>query len=428
MFSIKSDKRSKRYCDGKSRRNFLQVGALGVGGLTLGGLYRAEADAGLGSSEKAVINIHLAGGPSHQDTFDLKPEAAREFRGEFSPIQTNAPGMDICEHFPLLATSADKFAVVRSLTGSIADHSDYPTQTGFPRSDLQGIGGRPALGSVAARLLGSRRGAPPFIGYNGTYPGYLGAVYKPYRPQGGDLRLSKTMTAERMQSRSELLSSLDCLKREADNSGQMEALDSYTQRAVDVVTSGRVADAIDLGKEDAKIRERYGKDGNMFLTARRLVEAGVLFTCVYMESKGTGHWDSHGRIFPHLKNNLLPVLDRVYPALIQDLEERRLLDSTLVIVMGEMGRTPRVNVEAGRHHWPQCGFSLLTGGGVKQGHIYGKSDNHAGFPVEDKVSGGDIVATIYKLLGVDPQLHVPDLRGRPIHVAHGGRPVDGVIA
>ena len=225
MFSIWSGNPSGRYCDGFSRRNFLKLGALGVGGISLGDLFRAEAAAGTGSSHKAVINIHLSGGPSHQDTFDLKPEAAREFRGEFSPIHTNVPGFDICEHFPLLAQSADKYAIIRSLTGSISDHSDYPTQTGYPRSNLKGSGGRPSIGSVAAKLLGvSGKGAPPFVGYNGSYPGYLGSVYKPYQPQGaggfgglvlqpGDLRLSGAMTAQRLQSRTDLLSSLDGLRR-----------------------------------------------------------------------------------------------------------------------------------------------------------------------------------------------------------------------
>ena len=423
MFSIKSDKRSKRYCDGKSRRNFLQVGALGVGGLTLGGLYRAEANAGLGSSEKAVINIHLAGGPSHQDTFDLKPEAAREFRGEFSPIQTNAPGMDICEHFPLLATSADKFAVVRSLTGSIADHSDYPTQTGFPRSDLQGIGGRPALGSVAARLLGSRRGAPPFIGYNGTYPGYLGAVYKPYRPQGGDLRLSKTMTAERMQSRSELLSSLDCLKREADNSGQMEALDSYTQRAVDVVTSGRVADAIDLGKEDPKIRERYSKDGNMFLTARRLVEAGVRVV-----NFNWGSWDTHSNNFGHLRGQL-PKLDRAMNALLTDLDERGLDKDVSIVMWGEFGRTPRVNNnKGGRDHWYEVAMCFLAGGGMRTGQAVGRSNKNAERAVERPVHIQEVFATLYHNLGIDvASTTITDPAGRPQYLVEHRDPIHELI-
>ena len=323
------------------------------------------------------------------------------------------------------------------------------------------------MGSVCQYLGMGRKDVPSYVfmpsfpGFSqalrrsGPYGGYLGSQYDPCftiwepsyepklsevkyeydalpqgRPQLPSLDDLPDITVDRLDGRRSLLHGLDAALKRFGESRAFERADHFQRQALALLTSDKTRAAFDLDQEPSATRDRYGRDlyGNCGLLARRLVEAGVLFTCVYMESKGTGHWDSHGRIFPHMKNNLLPVLDRVYPALIQDLEERRLLDSTLVIVMGEMGRTPRVNVEAGRHHWPQCGFSLLTGGGVKQGHIYGKSDNHAGFPVEDKVSGGDIVATIYKLLDVDPQLHVPDLRGRPIHVAHGGSPVDGVIA
>ena len=275
MWSILGEK-SNRYCDGVSRRSFLQVGAAGLGGLTLANLFRSEAHAGQSSSHKAIINIHLSGGPSHQDMFDLKPDAAREFRGEFNPISTNVAGMDICEHFPQLATMADKFAVIRSLIGMLDDHSDFHTQTGYRREDLRNVGGRPSIGSVVAKVMGpSGSGAPAFISYNGSYPGYLGPVYKPYMPQGGDLKLVSGMTADRLSSRTTLLTDLDRVRRDMDVTGQMNALDSYTQRAVDVVTSGRVAEALDLNKEDKQVRDRYGRDGTMFLTARRLVEAGV---------------------------------------------------------------------------------------------------------------------------------------------------------
>ena len=186
---------------------------------------------GQSSSQKAIINIHLSGGPSHQDTFDLKPDAAREFRGEFNPIKTNVSGMDICEHLPQLATMADRFAVIRSVVGMLDDHSDFHTQTGFRRDDLRNVGGRPSIGSVVAKVLGpSGSGAPAFISYNGSYPGYLGPVYKPYMPQGGDLRLVSGMSADRLSSRTSLLTDLDRTRRDMDVTGQMTALDTYTQR------------------------------------------------------------------------------------------------------------------------------------------------------------------------------------------------------
>ena len=327
MFSVWSGK-SNRYCDGLSRRSFLQVGALGIGGLTLADLLRAEAQAGVGSSNKAIINIHLSGGPSHQDMFDLKPNAPKEFRGEFNPISTNVAGFDICEHFTRLATMADKFAVLRSLIGMQNDHSDFHTLTGHGRRELENVGGYPSIGSVVAKLLGpSASGAPPYISYNGSYPGFLGPVYKPYKPQGGDLRLVGKMTAERLGDRTELLGHLDTLRRDADQSGQMAALDSYTFRAVDVVTSGRVADALDLNMESKSVAERYGgNDGKMFLTARRLVEAGVRAVTF-----NWGGWDTHSNNFRTLRTQL-PKLDRAMSALLQDLHDRG-LDKDVTVVM-----------------------------------------------------------------------------------------------
>ena len=247
--------------------------------------------------------------------FDLKPDAPREFRGEFNPITTNVPGIEICEHMPLLAKMADKFAVIRSLVGMFDDHSNFHTQTGFGRNDLRNVGGRPSIGSVVSKLLGpTGSGAPCYIAYNDGPEGYLGPVYKPYRPQGGDLRLVGGMTSRGSASRTNLLTSLDKIRRDVDASGKMEALDSFTQRAVGVVTSGKVADALDLDKEDKKVRERYGRDdGESFLTARRLVEAGVRVVTF-----DWGGWDTHGDNFNHLRRQL-PKLDRASSALLHDL-------------------------------------------------------------------------------------------------------------
>ncbi|MEO2022593.1 MAG: DUF1501 domain-containing protein [Pirellulaceae bacterium] len=423
MFSILESRKSASYCDGISRRNFLKIGAMAGGGLTLADLYRAEAAGGVGSSHKALINIHLSGGPSHQDTFDLKPDAAAEFRGEFVPIQTNVSGLDICEHFPKLSRHGDKFAVVRSLFGNIADHSDHHTQTGFDRKSLTGIGGRPSIGSVAAHLLGSVDGAPPFVGYNGSWPGYLGAVYKPYKPQGGNLRLSKNMTSDRLSSRTSLLKELDILKRDADNSGQMDALDSYTQQAVDVVTSGRVADALDLAKEDPKVREMYGKDGDSFLRARRLVEAGVRVV-----GFNWGGWDTHSNNFVTLKKQL-PKLDVALSGLFEDLYQRGMDQDTTVIVWGEVGRTPRINNNnAGRDHWYGVSMCVLAGGGMKTGQVVGKSTKNAERPLERPIHHQQVFATLYHNLGIDVgTTQLIDPSGRPQYLVEHREPITELI-
>lgn len=423
MFSISSGQPHQRDCNGISRRNFLKVGATGVAGITLADLLRSEAAAGTGSSQKSVINIHLAGGPSHQDMFDLKPDAPREFGGEFNPIQTNVPGIEICEHFPMLAQLADKYAIIRSLTGSIADHSDYPTQTGFPRKDLESIGGRPSIGSVVSKLLGSTKGAPPFVGYNGSYYGYLGAVHQPYRPQGGELRLNGKLTPDRMQSRTDLLGSLDNLRRDVDQSGQMLALDSYTRQAVDIVTSGRVADALDLNKEDPKLRERYGKDGTMFLTARRIIEAGVRAV-----NFNWGSWDTHSNNFGHLRNQL-PKLDRALSALLEDLHLRGMDKDVSVVMWGEFGRTPRINAnKAGRDHWYEVAMCFLAGGGMKLGQTVGKSNRNAERAIERPVHIQDVIATLYHNLGIDVKTTtIMDRAGRPQYLVVDHEPIHELI-
>jgi hypothetical protein len=408
MLTILGDNKGQ-FCDRLSRRNFLQVGALGIGGLTLADLLRLEAAAGIKSSNKALINIHLGGGPSHQDMFDLKPEAPREFRGEFNPIKTNVDGLEICEHFPNLARMADKFAVLRSLVGMIDDHSNFHTHTGFGRNDLRNVGGRPSIGSVVAKLLGpTGNGAPPFISYNGGYPGYLGPVYKPYQPQGGDLRLVSGMTADRLESRTNLLGSLDKLRRDLDASGQMTALDSYTQRAVGVVTSGTVADALDLNKEDAKIRQRYGNDGNQFLTARRLIEAGVRVV-----NFDWGSWDTHGNNFGHLRMQL-PKLDLALSALLQDLSDRGLDKDVTVVMWGEFGRTPRVNAGAGRDHWSRLSMGFLAGGGMRLGQAIGASTSYAEDAKDRPVHLQEVFATLYHNMGIDvTRTTITDPNGRP---------------
>lgn len=413
---------SGKFCDRVNRRNVLKLGALGIGGLTLADLLRAEAQAGQGSSQKSLINIHLSGGPSHQDMFDLKPLAPVEFRGEFNPIPTNVAGIEICEHFPLLAQMADKYTILRSLVGMVDDHSDFHTQTGFPRSDLRNVGGRPAIGSVVAKVFGSGHdGAPAFVSYSGDYPGYLGPVYKGYRPQGGDLRL-QGMTADRLNSRTALLTSLDRARRDMDTTRQMEALDSFTERAVGVVTSGRVADALDLQKEKPEVRARYGNDGSMFLTARRLVEAGVRTVAF-----NWGGWDTHGQNFVTLRTQL-PKLDKALSSLITDLHERGMDKDVTIVLWGEFGRTPRVNAGAGRDHWSRLSLGFLAGGGMKNGQVIGASTAYAEDAKDRPVHLGDVFATLYHNLGIDPaRTLLTDTNGRPQYLAQRREPIRELV-
>ncbi len=414
---------SGRFCDGVSRRSFLKLGALGIGSLTLADLLRMEAAAGVGSSHKALINIHLSGGPSHQDMFDLKPEAPVEFRGEFNPISTNVPGLEICEHFPKLAEIADKFAVIRSLTGMFDDHSDFHTQTAYNRNELRNIGGRPSIGAVVSRLMGSSdSGAPPFVSYNGNYPGFLGPVYQGYRPQGGDLRLSGGMTEQRLDARTNLLGSLDRLRRDVDAHRQMDAMDSFTQRAVGVVTSGRVADALDLNKEDPRVRDRYTNDGNMFLTARRLVEAGVRVVTF-----NWGGWDTHGNNFVTLKQQL-PKLDRAMTALLEDLHQRGMANDVSVVMWGEFGRTPRVNSGAGRDHWSRLAMCFLAGGGMRTGQAIGTSSRYAEEAKDRPVHLQEVFATLYHNLGIDVEhTTIVDPAGRPQYLVDRRTPIAELV-
>jgi hypothetical protein len=356
--------------------------------------------------------------------FDLKPDAPREFRGEFNPIKTNVAGIEICEHMPLLAQMADKYAILRSLVGMFDDHSNFHTQTGFGRNDLRNIGGRPSIGSVASRLLGpTGSGAPAYIAYNEGHEGFLGPVYKPYRPQGGDLRLVGGMDESRLANRTSLLSSLDKIRRDSDATGKMTALDSFTERAVGVVTSGKVADALDLEKEDKAVRERYGRDdGRMFLTTRRLVEAGVRVVTF-----DWGGWDTHGDNFNHLRRQL-PQLDRAMSALLSDLSDRGLDKDVTVVMWGEFGRTPRVNSGAGRDHWSRVAMGFLAGGGMRLGQAIGTSTANAEEAKERPVHLQEVFATLYHNLGIDvAKTQLIDPAGRPQYLTEIREPINELI-
>lgn len=466
--------RGAKLCDGLSRREFLRVGGLSLfTGLTVPRLLEASAKASepRRARAKSVILFNLLGGPSHLDMFDMKPNAPAEIRGEFRPIATSLTGLRICEHLPNIARMMHKACLIRTISHAYNSHDPLPIMTGFTGANpaLQAQPSDPPdIGAICQYLgMGPRDlpGAvclPCFPGSGesykrgGPYGGYLGSQYDPLfslcnprfereprlnhydpvmaigEPYLPGLDQLPDMTIRRFDSRQALVQQVDRVFEETRRSPAMERLGRFQQRAFAMLTSSKTRDAFDLSQEPDRIRDRYGRNlyGSSLLIARRLVEAGVPFVSVHQEIfRHYGHaYDMHENNFHMLRDFNLPLLDQVYPALIEDLEARGLLDETLVIVMGEMGRTPRINAKAGRDHWPQCGFSLLTGGGIRPGMVYGVTDPHAAYPVSHLVRPADLVATIYHLLGIDPHMTVNDRIGRPIPIAHGGEPVHGVVA
>ena len=410
-----------RLCDSESRRSFLRIGAAGVGGLTLADLLRADANAAPGATKKSVINIFLSGGPSHQDTFDLKPEAPSEIRGEFRPIATNCAGFEICELFPKLAQVADKFSVIRSLAGISEEHTNTQSDTGWPENTLKSIGGHPSIGSVMSKMWGAAQftaqgSAPTFVDLTHTSkPGFLGQVHGPFVPDGvgrQNLSLNQQVTLQRLDDRKALLAGLTSVRQGTDSRGMMTALDSFTERAVNLITSGEVAKALDLRREDPRLLERYGvekdQQNQRMILARRLIQAGT--RCV---SFSWGGWDTHGNNFGHLKTQL-PNLDNGLSTLIQDLDAHGLLQDTIILMSGEFGRTPRINGGAGRDHWARAGFFFVAGGGFRHGQAIGSTNRLGEVPATRPIHFQSVFATVYKQLGIDPDTTVlTDPNGRP---------------
>lgn len=441
MLTIFGDRQD--FCDGLSRRNFLKIGGLALGGLTLPQLLRAESLAGARATGKSVINIYLPGGPTHMDIFDLKPDAPKEFRGEFNPIRTNADGVEICELMPDLAKVADKFTIVRSITDMANEHSATQSDSGWSTSSLRQIGGRPGLGSVMSKVCGPAQvtphgTAPTAIDLtNWTAAGFLGPLHQAYRPDGtgrSNLKLNNSVSLERLNDRRALLGDLDRLRRDADSHHMMEAIDSFTERAVGIITSGELAKALDVTQEDPRVAERYnlssaGGGGNgrrrgnrsnteNFLIARRLVEAGV--RCV---SLSWGGWDTHGDNFNSMKNQL-PRLDRGLSALIEDLDTRGMLDNTIIMMSGEFGRTPRINSGAGRDHWPQAAFFFLAGGGMRHGQVIGSTNRLGEVPKDRPVRLQNVFQTVYHQLGIDTNaITLTDPNGRPQYLLDHREPL-----
>ena len=437
---------SSRFCDGISRRNFLKIGALGLGGLALPELLQAEAQSGIRKSHKAVIMIYLPGGPPHQDTFEIKMDAPSEIRGEFKPIKTKVPGIQICEHLPKMAAMMDKLTVIRSMADAVDDHSDFLCQTGRLKRNPP-PGGWPSFGSAVSKVLGAAHAAiPPFIGleprmqhrpYNDAGPGFLGVSHRSFKPAGdakADMVLNG-VTLDRLADRKTLLASFDNFRRDVDASGLMDGLDTFNEQAFGVLTSSKLVEALDLGKEDKRIVELYGKGDpkahgdaapmlmEQFLMARRLVEAGARVVTVAF-----GFWDYHGNNHRNAKSDL-PLLDQGVTALVEDLHRRGLDKDVSVVVWGEFGRSPVINKDAGRDHWPKASCALLAGGGMKHGQAIGATDRLGGEPSERPVKFGEVFATLYHNLDIDVnKVTITDLAGRPQYlVADGCQPMRELV-
>jgi hypothetical protein len=435
-----------RYCDGVSRRDFLKIGGLALGGLALPQLLEAEARAGIRSSHKAIIMVFLAGGPPHQDMVDLKMDAPTGIRGEYKPIATNVPGIEVCEYMPRLATMMDKLTIIRTIVGARDEHSDGQCLSGYSDRESKQQGGRPALGSILSYLQGPVNPAiPPFIGLspksgerrwsNPGDPGYLGMAHAPFAPhQAGALNLGTLgLGPQRIGGRLSLLDELDSLRRTLDSNEAMAGLDTFTRSAAEIIISRKLFDALDVTKEDPRLRDKYGigdmrneADGppccnDHFLMARRLVEAGA--RCVTISF---GRWDTHGDNF-RSNAKRIPKLDKALSALVEDLHARGLDKDVSVVVWGEFGRTPKINKDAGRDHWPPVSFAILAGGGMRTGQVIGATNRLGEVPKDRPVHFQNVFATLYHNLGIDPATTVPDRGGRPMRLLDITEPIAEVL-
>jgi uncharacterized protein (DUF1501 family) len=409
----------RTFCDGVSRRDFLRAGSLAVGGLTLADLLRLRAaGAAAAARAKSVIMIYLPGGPPHMDMYDMKPEAAVEFRGELRPIKTNVPGVEICELMPLQAKIMDKLAILRGIS-FVDQHSAHMVMTGFP-DEVK----RPCFGSIVSHLRPSATGLPTYVSLMNNMqaedPAYVGAAHRPFVPTGPGLEnlgLVSDVSLSRLGRRRELLQSLDTLRRDVDTAGALAGIDAFTAQAFDMITSPQARQAFDVEREPQKVREKYGQENRNLLAARRLVEAGVSVV-----SLSTGGWDTHGDNFNQMRRQL-PGLDQGLHALVTDLHERGLADDVAVVMWGEFGRTPRVNGGAGRDHWAPAGFALLAGGGFRCGQAVGQTDPHGERSINKPMTPSNVLSTLYHHMGIDPGARIIDNFGRPMYLLDEREPV-----
>lgn len=425
-----------------NRRDLLQLGGLGLCGFTLADLLRLETQAATGRSPKSIIYVILSGGPSHIDMWDLKPAAPLEYRGPFQPIATSLPEVQICEHMPRQAAMMDQLALIRGIRSVENDHFLSEVYTGLPRTS----GKRPTFGSVVSKQGTHRSPIPPYVSLNEATtdqfefekPFYLGAGHGPFRPFGESLNdMRPVESLSRLTSRRQLLSEFDNFRRNIDAQNEQAGLDTFQARALEIISSAGVRDAFDISQESPATVARYGKgkyphqtyktifydwNASAFLRARRLVEAGVRVVTLRV-----AEWDHHSGpmsdIFDALRH-LMPLLDQSLFALVTDLSERGLLDDVLVVVLGEFGRTPKISPQGpGREHWADAGCALFVGGGLQMGQVIGATDSRAESSVEGKISFQNVVSTIYRVLGIDLEVKIPDFNGRPQYLLDDRVPI-----
>jgi hypothetical protein len=443
-----------------ARRDFIKVGTLG-GALTLADVLRLQAQANPGSNSaargvnKSVIMVYLLGGPAQLDTYDPKPEAPAEYRGEFKPISTNVDGIEICELFPKQAAMMDKLAIIRSLSATAPNgHSDAEVMTGLSEAANPRFQ-HPCIGSVVSKLRGrTHGGVPQYVSMRKVSfptktplpqslyymsPGFLGPSHAPFEPSGqglADLQPSETVDGGRLVSRQSLLHDFDRMRRDLDASGAMSGLDAFQSRALDILTSGKLRDALDLSKESPQMIERYSvatgqknygfaagySIGTQLLVARRLVEAGVGFVEVAL-----GYWDTHGPSnilgFPAMREKLCPTLDQSLTALIEDLHQRGMEKDVVVVVWGEFGRSPKINKDAGRDHWLPAMSAVITGGGFKTGQVIGSTDARGEVPKDRPYKISNVLSTIYRAIGIDPAMTFTNRNGRPTYLLDDREPI-----
>ena len=432
-------KNNGKFCDGFSRRDFLTIGSLALGGLCLPEALAFKTK----NTTKSVIMIYLPGGPPHLDMFDLKPDAPLDIRGEFNSIKTNVPGIEICEHLPKIASMMDKFSIIRSLYGSKDEHDSHICMSGYSLQEVN-QNKAPCMGSVISRIdpqidvtipsfvaMQGKAGHMPWADPGDS--GFLGLGYQPLKTSGElmrDMQL-KDFSLDRLANRKELLKSFD---RFRNNKNLFSGINKLNDQAFDLLTSNKLVEALDVTKENSKVRARYGigryepvDDGlpminDQFLAARRLVETGVKFV-----SLGYGRWDYHNANYQQLKS-YLPMLDSAISSLVQDIHDRGLDKDVSVVVWGEFGRTPKINKDGGRDHWPRASFALLAGGGMRHGQVIGSTSRFGEEPDERPIDYKDVFVTLYHQMGIDiVDTAVPDMTGRPNFLYAGHEPIKELV-
>jgi hypothetical protein len=426
MFTFVDPTRRRRA--NPSRRDVLWLGGLAFAGLTLADVLRLRAS---GTPEpgrsKSVILIWLRGGASHIDSYDIKPQAPAEIRGEFQPIGTNVPGVQLCEYLPMHAQIMDKLSIIRGIrSNDLGDHTPHYIITGFPDR-----GRRPAIGSVVSYLRPRSDGMPPYVSMmyreDGTHenPTYTGPAHRPFVPRGeglANLSPANGVSPAQMAERQSLLQQFDGMRAEADYRDEFAAADAFTARALEMIAAPQVRAAFDLDREPQSVRDRYGRFCENFLLARRLAEAGVPVITLKV-----GDWDTHERNFIDMRDQL-PQLDRGFHALVTDLYDRGLQNDVAVVMWGEFGRAPRISRGDGRDHWPEAGAAVVAGGGFRCGQVIGETDPHGGQSRGVPYTPANVLSCLYRHLGIDPATTIPDFNQRPMHVLDDREPVRELLA